>query len=283
MPIDARGLLQQGRVTLIENGVDSTPILDCELLLCHILGISRAKLLCDDIIVNDVCVSRFWELIAKRKLHCPISHLVGRRAFWDSDFYVNKHVLDPRADSETIIHAVMKRYVNRKAIIKIADFGTGSGCLIISLLKYYSRAHGIAFESSVKAYQVAVRNMLHHRLRGRLKILLGSWCRFNGDADIVISNPPYIERLQMKHLDCGVKFYEPSTALDGGVNGLSCYFEIFYTLQKYLRRSAIAVLEIGHGQKRAIISILPRYKLTCIEVIRDLGNIERCLVIRKLH
>jgi release factor glutamine methyltransferase len=178
------------------------------------------------------------EINKKRAERYPISQIIGNREFWSKNFIVNQHVLDPRPDSETLISTVLKYYPNKKQRLKIADFGTGTGCLLISVLSEYKYAVGIGFEKSLEAYKVAYQNTKKHNLLSRAKIFPSSWTECRGSFDLIISNPPYIKRSKLKDLQAEVQ-KEPRITLDGGIDGLNCYLSIFSILRRCLKKMGL--------------------------------------------
>lgn len=221
----------------------------------------------------------FWKLTKKRAERYPISQIIGNREFWSKNFIVNQHVLDPRPDSETIILAVLKYYPNKEQKLKIADFGTGTGCLLISVLSEYEHAVGIGFEKSLEAYKVACQNVKKHNLPSRARILPNSWTKCRGLFDLIISNPPYIKSSKLKNLQAEVQ-KEPKMALDGGIDGLSCYLSIFPILRKCFKKNGAAILEIGEDQND-IDKIIPSYGLSFQEYVYDLAGMKRCIIVKQ--
>lgn len=272
-------LIQEGSKLLSLCGIDS-PYLDSEIIMQHVLGVERSFIVINH--ANQVPINKeslFWSLIKKRTERYPISQIIGTREFWSGNFIVNQHVLDPRPDSETLILAVLKYYQNKKQKLKIADFGTGTGCLLISVLNEYKYAVGIGFEKSLEAYRVACQNIKSHDLLSRAKILPISWAECRGLFDLIISNPPYIKTSKLKDLQAEVQ-KEPRIALDGGIDGLSCYLSIFPMLRKCLKKNGFAILEIGEDQND-IDKIISSYGLAFQEYVNDLAGIKRCIVVKQ--
>ncbi|APR98783.1 peptide chain release factor N(5)-glutamine methyltransferase [Wolbachia endosymbiont of Folsomia candida] len=272
-------LIQDGSKLLSSCGIDS-PYMDSEIIMQHVLGVERSFIIINH--ANHVPIDKeslFWKLIKKRTEKYPISQIIGNREFWSGNFIVNQHVLDPRPDSETLISTVLKYYQNKEQKLKIADFGTGTGCLLISVLNEYKYAVGVGFEKSLEAYKVACQNIKKHDLLSRAKILPNSWTECIGLFDLIISNPPYIKTSKLKDLQAEVQ-KEPRLALDGGVDGLSCYLSIFPILKKCLKKNGFAVLEIGEDQND-IDKIIPSFELAFQEYIYDLAGMKRCIVLKK--
>ncbi|GHM57920.1 MAG: release factor glutamine methyltransferase [Candidatus Mesenet longicola] len=257
-----------------------TPRLDSEILIGHVLGLERSFIIANyDYEVEEEHEKSFLELISKRCKRYPIAQIIGKREFWGLDFLVNQHVLDPRPDSETIILAVLKYYRNKNTRLRIVDFGTGTGCLLISILHEYKHSIGIGFEKNVNSYRVALSNIKKHTLLSRAKIVLGSWENSNGLFDLIISNPPYIKKSMLKKLQPEVQ-NEPIIALDGGSNGLKCYLSILPILKRSLKKGGFAILEIGESQNN-IKKIIPFYGLIFVSYAYDLSGNKRCIIIRQ--
>ncbi|MGL9718434.1 MAG: peptide chain release factor N(5)-glutamine methyltransferase [Wolbachia sp.] len=274
-------LIQEGSKLLSSHKVES-PYLDCEIIMQHVLGVERSSIIMNH--ADQVPIEKeqlFWQLTKKRAERYPISQIIGSREFWSKNFIVNRHVLDPRPDSETLILAVLKHYPNKKQKLKIADFGTGTGCLLISVLGEYEYAVGVGFEKSLKAYKVACQNVEKHNLLGRAKIFPNSWTECRDSFDLIISNPPYIKRSKLKDLQAEVQ-KEPRMALDGGIDGLSCYLSIFPILRKCLKKNGFAILEIGEDQND-IDKIIPSYGLSFQEYVYDLVGMKRCIIVRQTN
>ncbi|MEY2393458.1 peptide chain release factor N(5)-glutamine methyltransferase [Wolbachia endosymbiont of Tettigetta isshikii] len=272
-------LIQEGSELLLSHKVES-PCLDCEIIMQYVLGVERSFIIMNH--ANQVPIEKeqlFWKLTKKRAERYPISQIIGNREFWSKNFIVNQYVLDPRPDSETIILAVLKYYPNKQQKLKIADFGTGTGCLLISVLSEYEHAVGIGFEKSLEAYKVACQNVKKHNLPSRARILPSSWTKCRGLFDLIISNPPYIKSSKLKDLQAEVQ-KEPKMALDGGIDGLSCYLSIFPILRKCLKKKGAAILEISEDQND-IDKIIPSYGLSFQEYVYDLAGMKRCIVVKQ--
>lgn len=272
-------LIKEGSKLLSSHRIES-PHLDCEIIMQYVLGVERSFTIMNH--TNQVPRNKellFWKLTKKRAERYPISQIIGNREFWSKNFIVNQHVLDPRPDSETVISTVLKYYQNKKQKIKIADFGTGTGCLLISVLSEYKYAIGVGFEKSLEAYKITCQNTKKHNLLNRAKIFPNSWTECRDLFDLIISNPPYIKRSKLKDLQAEVQ-KEPRIALDGGIDGLSCYLSIFPILKKCLKKDGFAILEIGEDQSN-IDKIIPLYGLALQEYVYDLTGMKRCIVVKQ--
>jgi release factor glutamine methyltransferase len=278
----------EGVGTLVREGVKflslqevDAPHLTSEIVIQHVLGVEKSFIIANPTYPVPISKeSEFWRLLSRRVAGYPLSHIIGKREFWSNDFIVNQDVLDPRPDSETIVETVLRYYINKKQRLKVADFGTGTGCLLISLLKEYQYAVGVGFEKSFKAYRVAYQNLRRHDLLNRARLFPSSWTKCSMQCDLIVSNPPYIKRSKLKFLQDEVQ-KEPQIALDGGMNGLECYTSIFVMLQKCLKKNKLAILEIGEDQNN-IDKLISSYGLVFLEYVYDLSGIKRCIVIKKV-
>tara|TARA_R110002050_G_scaffold12648_1_gene41432 strand:- start:3659 stop:4492 length:834 start_codon:yes stop_codon:yes gene_type:complete len=213
----------------------------------------------------------------------PITRILGQREFWSLNFQLSDATLDPRPDSETLIEGVLTHIKDKSKDLKILDLGTGTGCLLLSLLHEYKMATGIGVDLNPKAVETATQNAKNLGLNTRATFQQGSW--LNGlteKFDIIISNPPYISHTDYETLDDNVRNFDPKLALVADHNGLSCYEEIIRNAKNYLNPKGILVLEIGFGQKDDVCQILSDNQFTLIECRKDLAGIDRCLTAQPL-
>lgn len=209
----------------------------------------------------------------------PLSRLLKKREFWGMDFELSEATLDPRPDSETLVEAVLKHRLKREEPLKILDLGTGTGCLLISLLNEYPNAEGIAVDQSLEALKTAEENSHTHGVSNRWVSYHGNWFEgITSSFDVIISNPPYISENDYETLDDNVRNYDPKKALIAGPEGLDCYQVIIPTAPSFLNQGGILVLEIGYGQQEKVKQLMEEAGLQEISIYRDLGGIERCLV-----
>ncbi len=274
-------LLGKAAAMLSGAGV-ATPRLDAELIAQQALGISAIAMLVDaDMPVEQERADRFFALLDRRLSGEPVSHILGKREFWGMDFAVNSDVLDPRADTESVVSSAIKIYKNQNRNLTIADLGTGTGCILIALLSHYRQATGVAFEKSVKAYRVARQNFVRHSMLARVKLRCASWERCEGKFDLIVSNPPYIRRCKIPGLQREVRQHEPLGALDGGTRGMEAYTQIFKVLKKCLRPSGRAILEIGEDQSTIRDEAL-RWNIGFCNYEYDLAGRKRCIILKLL-
>ena len=220
----------------------------------------------------------FESLIARRVAREPLAYITRRKEFWSLDFEVGPGVLIPRPESETIIEQALALFPDRDAPLKVLDLGTGSGCLLISLLKEYPNASGLGIDLSKQARAYAQRNVTRHRLAGRCEILRGDWNEApGGPYDAILSNPPYIKTADLPGLEPEVGC-EPVEALDGGPNGLLAYRTLAPALARLLSPGGRALLEIGAGCSGEVGAVLAQCGLEVIKQAPDLAGIPRVLI-----
>ena len=219
----------------------------------------------------------FESYVMRRIAHEPVAYITGRKEFWSLDLEVGPGVLIPRPDTETIIEQVLDRFPNPGTPLKLLDLGTGSGCLLIALLKEFPKATGLGIDSSDKALAIASRNVTRHGLDGRATLQAGNWLEaLDGGWDVIVSNPPYIPSGDIAGLDPDVRGYEPLSALDGGPDGLDAIRVLAAGLGRVLK--GYAFIEFGIGQSAAVVAVAAGAGLEVIHIAADLGGIPRVLV-----
>ena len=222
------------------------------------------------------------EKIARRLRHEPVSKIIGKKGFWKSEFITSTDVLDPRPDSETLVNAVLNYFPDKNKPYRILDIGVGSGCLLFSLLDEYPNATGIGVDISPKALAIAEQNR-----KGRLATLLqkdfyqADWIRDLGMFDIIVSNPPYIPTEDIQKLSPDVRLFDPLSALDGGKDGLDAYRALAPKLSAILKNKGSVFLEIGQGQEKDVSDIFMNAGFGLIQIVPDLGGVNRILVFQK--
>ena len=216
----------------------------------------------------------FKTLLEKRLKFQPISQIIGQRYFWKSKFLVTSDVLDPRPDTETLIeHTLSLGKFNR-----ILDLGTGSGCILLSLLNEYKEAIGIGIDISKKALNVAKKNADLLNLKHRASFKLGNWCEnIEGQFDLIVSNPPYISEYEMMNLSKDVLNWEPRIALTPEGDGLEAYKYILNGAKKLLKPNGKLILEIGYNQRDDVSYLLKSNNYKAITVIKDINNKDRII------
>ena len=246
--------------------------LDARLLLEEVCGTDHNTLLCHgDREVSEAEEEQYRKALEQRAVHVPLQHLLGYQDFMGLRFQVNEHVLIPRQDTEILVEEAM-RYLHDG--MRILDLCTGSGCILLSLLHYSNDCEGTGVDISKEALQVAALNA---ELLGIKADFLKSdlYEKVTGKFDLLVSNPPYIERKVIPTLMEEVREYDPYIALDGGEDGLDFYRRIIGGAQDYLERGGQILMEIGSGQAQAVSELLREAGFKEIDVCRDFAGLDR--------
>lgn len=259
--------------------------LEAQVLLAHVLGCDRTGLYTRfDQPLGPEELAAFRGLIQRRLAGEPVAYLVGEQEFWSLPFFVDSGVLIPRPDSETVIE-VVRDAVDRSAAVRIADIGTGSGALAITLAREYPQAHVVATDVSQAALDVAARNAARNDVASRVELRLGSLCEpIEADPpfDVVVSNLPYVRTGELAGLSPEVK-REPRGALDGGADGLALVRRLISTVGPRIAAGGLLALEHGHDQGatvRALIDGVGGFAEATTR--RDLGKRQRVSFARRL-
>ena len=253
-------------------------IIDSELLLSKTLNKSREKILTNlNQKINKKKELVFKEYLQRRSKNEPIAYILGEKEFWSKKFKVSKDTLIPRPETELLIDKLLQIFIRKR--ISILDVGTGSGCIIISLLSELKESVGTAIDISKNAILIAKNNAFKHKLTRRIKFLNQSVDSvFSKKFDLIVSNPPYIERKNIKNLSDDIKKYEPIMALDGGNDGLDLIKKVIYKSRKILKINGLLALEIGNEQIKKVSKILIDNNFRIKHVIKDYKNNVRCLL-----
>ena len=274
-----RDLLHAAAERMSEAGIEGGR-LDARILLAQAMQITRDELIAASRKPTTDEAERFEALIRRRLAREPIAYITGRKEFWSLDFAVGPGVLVPRPDTETLIEAALNLDLDRDAPLRVADLGTGSGAILIALLKQFPNARGTGFERSAPALAFAKANLKTHGLEKRGEIVGGDWNEAPAGAfDLILSNPPYIPSHQIEALEPDVRLHEPRAALDGGLDGLDAYRALAKLLPGLLRPGGLALLELGQGQAEAAAALFP--ELVLVRIVPDLAGISRVLVLKK--
>lgn len=220
----------------------------------------------------------YFNWIERRGRREPVSHIIGCREFYSRSFKVTADVLDPRADSETLIEAVFAEIEDKKQGLKLLDLGTGSGCLAITLIAELKNATAVAVDLSDKALEIASINAKALGVANRIEFRKGPWfANVTETFDVIVSNPPYIETATIDTLAPEVRLFEPMTALDGGDNGFVCYDEILQNIVPFLKADGYVIFEIGQGQDALLSQKMGDAGFGNIRFHNDLASIVRCV------
>ena len=266
-----------------KKGIEEAP-LDARLLISHIIPVTEI-----DFAINaDQTVSNEQQnlidiLVQKREKRIPMSQIFGEKEFWSLSFKVTRDTLTPRPDSETLIEVALNEFEDNNATLSILDLGTGSGCLLLTLLSELKNATGLGIDVSASAIKVANENATNLSLNNRATFLKSDWFEKLSKTkkfDLIIANPPYIGLNEKPELTPEVCEHEPYSALFAGEEGLDDYRIIAADISSYMSEKSIIILEIGYRQSSAVKDIFEQKGFKNIDVFQDLGGRDRCLLIR---
>ena len=273
--------LNYGNKILKSNEINSHR-LDTELLLANVLNKSREELLTNlDENMDPNKLIKFIKLLKRRKRKEPIAYIFSRKEFWKYNFIVNRDVLIPRPETEIIIEEVLK-LIRPNSSKYILDVGTGTGCIILSLIKERPKSRGIALDISKKAINIAVTNAKLHHIQNKIKFINIDVDKFNYNKyDFIVSNPPYINDINFKRLDKNVREFEPKLALKAGIDGLKIIRKLILKSKKLLKKNGKLIFEIGENQKDLCINLLLKNKFYINKICKDLYSTPRVIVSTK--
>jgi release factor glutamine methyltransferase len=257
--------------------------LDARMLLAHVLGVSATTVFSHPERPVSAEEETLLRQAAGRRLRRePMSHILGRREFWSLTFKVTADTLDPRPDTETVIEAALSALPDRQAPLRLLDFGTGTGCILLALLSELPQSSGVGIDASPAALAVARENAKALGLSHRAGFVLGDWGRgIDQTFDVILANPPYIPEGEIDGLEAEVALFEPRQALAGGGDGLDCYRALAPDVARLLKPGGIAALEVGRGQATAVGRLLQGRGLALLAVRQDLAGVERCVLVSR--
>ena len=280
--MNIENILNEGIRTLKQSKIPN-PQLDSEILLSN--SIKRDKkyiILNPKELLNSEQVETFKNLIERRRKKEPVAYLINKKEFWKDEFFVNKNVLIPRPDTELIIEQILKIY-SKDSQLQVLDIGTGSGCILLSILKERPNFYGTGIDISKKSINVSKLNAKQLNLTSRVKFFHSSVDNFKiGKYDLIVSNPPYIELFNLKYLEKDVISFEPKLALSGGFDGFSKIRKVINKAKNLIKKNGKFILEIGFNQKNKVKKILKEEGFYVNKAIRDYGNNDRCIISTKI-
>lgn len=269
---------------LAEAGIEN-PRLETRMILAEVLGISPS-MIHSAIQLNAEQEAMVMNMCDQRLQHKPLDKILGHREFYKSDFKVSEEVLSPRPDTEVLVEAALRLLANRSGL-RILDLGTGSGCIVETLLLEFPQALAVAVDISPAALAVAQENAVRLGVDNRLQFVNADWFDtkiselITDSYDLIVSNPPYIPTSDIAGLAKEVRQYDPMLALDGGKNGFDSYLRIAELAPHWLKDNGLILLEAGIGQARQIADIFSAQGLHLLEIVPDLNGIERCVIMQK--
>ena len=255
--------------------------LDAQIILSDIMRVKRESFITNsEINVPEKIAEKYDRAIRRRINREPVAYITGKKEFWSEDFYVNKGTLIPRPETELLIYKVVNFFKNKK--INILDIGTGSGCILLSILKELPLSRGTGIDISAKAIKTAKANAKKFNLSNRSKFRIFDLKKYKtGKHDLIISNPPYIPSREIKNLSKDIINYEPRVALNGGIDGLDLIRKIINISNCLLKKNGLFVVEIGFNQYRKVSAIMRKYGYREISKEYDYNHNVRCIISTK--
>ena len=256
--------------------------LDAEIILADIMKVKREHFIINNNINISEKIIKKYDLAIKRRINKePVAYITGKKEFWSKDFLVNYETLIQRPETELLIYKVINFFKNKS--INILDIGTGSGCILLSILKELSSSSGTGIDISSKAIQTAKKNSKKLNLINRSKFKIFDINNFTfGKYDLIISNPPYIPQRDLKNLSKDITNYEPIIALNGGLDGLDLIKKVIYKSSILVKKSGLLAIEIGNQQYLKVSKLLKNKGFKEISKEYDNNNNVRCIISTKL-
>ena len=276
--MDISEAIKKGDNILKKNGIKSYK-LDSELLMSQVFQKNRENIILNsNVKLSNKEIILYNNLIEQRKKKKPIAYIIGKKEFWKYEFDVTKDVLIPRPDTEIIIEQTLKLTKNKSGL-KILDIGVGSGCILLSILKERKNFYGSGIDICKKTLEICKINVKKLNLADRIKLFKSDVDNFNyGKYDLIVSNPPYIKKFDLKYLEKDVYGYEPILALDGGVDGLLGIKKVISNSCKFIKKNGILIIEIAFDQTDKVKKILKENGYFIKDVVKDLAKNNRCLI-----
>ena len=280
--MNIQNAINEAKCILKENNIKS-PMLDSEILMSKAIKKERTFILLNlDKDLKNESLNYYRNLIQQRSKGKPIAYLMGNKNFWRYNFKIKEGVLIPRPDTEIIIEQVLHLTKN-KLKLRVLDIGTGSGCILLSILKERKDFSGIGIDVSKKCIDICKINTFNLNLTNQVKFFKSDVDNFvYGKYDLIISNPPYINKLDLKCLDKDVINFEPRSSLNGGLDGLSEIRKVINKSSELIKTNGKLVLEIAFDQKYKVQRLLKDKGFYIDNVLKDLANNDRCIVSTKI-
>ncbi len=276
--MDISDAIKKGDKILKKNGI-KTYKLDCEILMSQVFKKNRTDLILNSCTnLSDKQITLFNDLIEQRSKKKPVAYLIGRKDFWKYEFKVTKDVLIPRPDTEILVEQTLK-ITNHKSRLKILDIGTGSGCILLTILKERKGYCGTGIDICKKTLDICRVNVKNLNLINRIRLFKSDVDNFKyGKYDLIISNPPYIKKFDLKYLEKDIYDYEPKSALDGGLDGLFQIKKVIFNSSRLIKKNGILILEIAFNQTYIVKKILKENGYFIRDVVKDLAKNNRCII-----
>ena len=258
-------------------GID-TPELDARIILKEVLSLNDKDLILKESFdIPEEVIEKIIKIESRRLNGEPISKIFKKRDFYNSTFVISHDVLDPRPETELIVE-IANNYINKNEVKNVLDLGTGSGCILLSILKENRMINGLGIDLSKEAISIAKQNSKKLNLETQSNFLISNWMSsVNYKYDLVVSNPPYIASEDIKKLSKSVKIYDPILSLDGGDDGLNSYRLIASDLKRIISMNALIIIEIGYNQSIQVIDIFKKNDFKLIKKYNDINGLDRVL------
>ena len=268
---------------ILKEGFIKSPLLDSEILMTKAIKKDRKYILLNSKRVLEIDdLNTFDKLIKERSNGKPIAYLTNKKFFWKSEFTVSDDILIPRPDTELLVEKVLDLTVDKKKL-NILEIGVGSGCILLSILKERKSFYGTGIDISKSCLNISKLNAIKLKVTSKLKLYKSNVDKFTlGKYDLIISNPPYIKKSNLKYLEKDVAKFEPKLALDGGLDGLSAIRKVIKKSSELIKKNGKFVIEIGFDQKNKVISLLKKEGFYINSINKDLANKDRCIVCTKI-
>ena len=268
---------------ILKNKSINSAKLDSEILLASVIDKDRKYLILNnDQNIKEKNLIHFQKLINKRSFREPIAYLTNKKHFWNYKFFVTKDTLIPRPDTELIVEQILK-LTKSKTKMKILDIGVGSGCILLTILKERKNFYGVGVDISKKCLNISKINAKNLEVSSRVKFFKSDVDKFDlGKYDLIVSNPPYIKKFNLKYLEKDVVNFEPKLALDGGLDGLSEIRKVITKSSELIKKNGKFILEIGFDQKNKVINLLKQKGFYINSTLRDFANNDRCIICTKI-
>ena len=257
--------------------------LDSEILMSNVIKKDRNYIIMN--LNKTLCkkdLNKFNHLVQQREKGKPVAYLTGKKDFWKYEFQVSKDTLIPRPDSELIVEQILE-FTKNKSKLNILDIGVGSGCLLLSVLKERPNFYGVGIDINQKCINICKKNTLNLNILNKTKFFKSDIDNFNlGKYDLIISNPPYINKLDLQYLEKDVIDFEPKIALNGGLDGTSVIRKVINKSSELIKTNGKFFLEIAFDQRIKVTRLLKNRGFYINKILKDYSKNDRCIICTKI-
>ena len=280
--MNIQSAINEGESILKDKSIP-TAKLDAEILMAKSIEKDRKYIILNNNQnLKEENLRYFKDLINERSKKKPVAYLTNKKFFWNSEFFVTLDTLIPRPDTELIIEQILK-ITKHKNKLNILDVGVGSGCILLSILKEKKNFYGTGIDVSKNCLNISKINAVNLEVNSRVRFFKSNVDKFNlGKYDLVVSNPPYINKHDLKYLERDVVNFEPRLALDGGLDGLSEIRKVIKKSSELIKKNGKFILEISFDQKNKVINLLKQKGFYINSALKDFANNDRCIICTKI-